>query len=61
MVGAPSKQVLGTVPFGSQFADLNRAPLDEYATCATSAEIVKIQVLYMPNNILVDVQDDGSE
>ncbi len=54
-----AEQVLGTVPFGSQFADLNRAPLDEYATCATSAEIVKVQALYMPDALLQEGAEAG--
>jgi pre-rRNA-processing protein TSR3 len=47
-----AEQVLGAIPYGKQFIDLNRAPLDEYAACATSAEVVTVQAAYMPDALL---------
>lgn len=47
-----AEQVLGAIPYGKQFADLNGVALDEYATCATSAEVVAVQATYMPDSVL---------
>lgn len=49
IVGEPrqARQVLSTVPFGENFLLLNKLPLEDYAKCATSAEIVQAQALYI--------------
>ncbi|MHB8633604.1 MAG: DUF367 family protein [Thermoplasmatota archaeon] len=42
-----ARDVLSAVPFGEQFLTLNAAPLADYAACATSAEVVRAQNLYL--------------
>ncbi len=44
-----ARDVLSAVAFGSQFLELNRLPLVDYALCATSTEVVAAQNLYMPD------------
>jgi pre-rRNA-processing protein TSR3 len=43
-----AKRLLEALPFADGFWNLNRAPLDEYAACATSAEVVEVQGEYLP-------------
>lgn len=42
-----ARDVLSAVPFGDGFLELNRNPLEDYARCATSEEIVKAQDAYL--------------
>jgi pre-rRNA-processing protein TSR3 len=42
-----ARDVLSAVPFGEQFLELNRNPLEDYAKCATSAEVVEAQMAYL--------------
>lgn len=42
-----ARDVLDSVPFGEQFLTLNKAPLEDYAKCETSTEIVAAQALYL--------------
>jgi pre-rRNA-processing protein TSR3 len=44
-----ARDVLSALPFGEQFLELNKLPLEDYAKCETSAEVVKMQALYMPD------------
>lgn len=43
-----AKRVLAPLTFADSFWTLNKAPLDDYAACATSAEVVEIQREYLP-------------
>lgn len=43
-----AKELLSPLPFADAFWTLNRAPLDDYAACATSAEVVEVQKAYLP-------------
>lgn len=42
-----ARDVLSCVPFGERFLELNRNPLDDYAKCETSAEVVAAQAAYL--------------
>lgn len=42
-----AQRVLSVVSFGQHFLELNRQPLQDYAACATSAEVVAAQALYL--------------
>jgi pre-rRNA-processing protein TSR3 len=42
-----ARDLLSAVPFGPRFLELNRLPLEDYAACATSAEVVAAQALYI--------------
>jgi pre-rRNA-processing protein TSR3 len=42
-----ARDVLSAVPFGDLFLTLNKNPLEDYAKCATSAEVVAAQMLYL--------------
>lgn len=42
-----ARDVLSAVPFGDLFLTLNKNPLEDYAQCATSAEVVAAQALYL--------------
>ena len=42
-----ARDVLSAVPFGDLFLQLNKNPLDDYAKCATSAQVVAAQMLYL--------------
>ncbi len=47
-----AKRVLAPLPFADSFWTLNQAPLDDYAACATSAEVVDVQREYLPRGWL---------
>ncbi len=42
-----ARDVLSAVPFGELFLSLNKNPLEDYAKCETSAEVVAAQALYL--------------
>ena len=42
-----ARDVLSAVPFGDLFLTLNKNPLEDYAKCETSAEVVAAQMLYL--------------
>jgi pre-rRNA-processing protein TSR3 len=42
-----ARDLLAAVPFGASFLELNRLPLEDYAKCATSAEVVAAQANYI--------------
>lgn len=42
-----ARDVLSAVPFGESFLELNRLPLEDYAKCETSAEVVAAQGHYI--------------
>lgn len=42
-----ARDVLSALPFGQNFLDLNRNPLEDYAKCETSEEVVKAQMAYL--------------
>jgi pre-rRNA-processing protein TSR3 len=42
-----ARDLLSAVPFGEQFLELNRLPLEDYAKCATSADVVAAQGNYL--------------
>jgi pre-rRNA-processing protein TSR3 len=42
-----ARDLLSAVPFGASFLDLNRLPLEDYAKCETSAEVVAAQGNYI--------------
>jgi pre-rRNA-processing protein TSR3 len=44
-----ARDVLSAVPFGSQFLELNKLPLEDYAKCETSAQVVEAQSQYLPD------------
>ncbi len=44
-----ARRVLSALPFADSFWKLNQAPLDDYANCATSAEVVAVQADYLPD------------
>jgi pre-rRNA-processing protein TSR3 len=42
-----ARDVLSAVPFGELFLTLNKNPLDDYAACETSAQVVQAQMAYL--------------
>jgi pre-rRNA-processing protein TSR3 len=42
-----AKAVLSAVPFGALFLEINKNPLEDYAQCTTSTEIVAAQMAYL--------------
>ncbi|HUR24671.1 MAG TPA: DUF367 family protein [Candidatus Thermoplasmatota archaeon] len=42
-----ARDVLSALPFGELFLTLNKNPLDDYAKCETSAEVVAAQMAYL--------------
>ncbi len=44
-----ARRVLSALPFADAFWQLNKLPLDDYAACATSAEVVAVQADYLPD------------
>ncbi len=42
-----ARRILSAVSFGDQFIKLNHAPLQDYAACETSADVVKMQWRYL--------------
>jgi len=50
-----AKDLMSAMAFADAFWALNREPLDDYAACATSAEVVEVQREYLPPGWL----DDG--
>ena len=51
-----ARDVLSALPFGELFLTLNKNPLDDYAKCETSAEVVAAQMLYLGDG---DDEDEG--
>lgn len=51
-----ARDVLSAVPFGQQFLDLNKLPLQDYSQCQTSREVVAAMHAYMP-----DAPADGED
>lgn len=49
-----ARDVLSALPFGELFLTLNQNPLDDYAKCATSAEVVQAQMAYLSGD-----EDEG--
>ncbi len=43
-----ARRLLAPLPFADSFWNLNQAPLDDYAACTTSAEVVAVQRDYLP-------------
>jgi pre-rRNA-processing protein TSR3 len=54
-----ARDVLSSVPFGERFLELNKLPLEDYAKCATSAEVVAAQAMYLGDE--PQPTADGSE
>lgn len=42
-----ARRILRTVPFGETFLEVNKNPLEDYAACETSAEVVEAQFQYL--------------
>lgn len=42
-----ARDVLSALPFGELFLTLNKNPLDDYAKCETSAQVVEAQMAYL--------------
>jgi pre-rRNA-processing protein TSR3 len=42
-----ARDVLSALPFGELFLTLNKNPLDDYAKCETSGEVVQAQMAYL--------------
>jgi pre-rRNA-processing protein TSR3 len=42
-----ARDVLSAVPFGDNFLELNKNPLEDYAKCETSAQVVEAQMAYL--------------
>jgi pre-rRNA-processing protein TSR3 len=42
-----ARDLLSALPFAASFWSLNQAPLDDYAACTTSTEVVAVQGEYM--------------
>ncbi len=42
-----ARKVLSALSFGEQFLELNRQPLEDYAACETSTEVVEAQMHYL--------------
>jgi pre-rRNA-processing protein TSR3 len=42
-----ARDVLSAVPFGELFLTVNKNPLEDYAKCATSAQVVAAQMAYL--------------
>jgi pre-rRNA-processing protein TSR3 len=53
-----ARHVLSAVPFGETFLELNKLPLQDYAACETSADVVKAQGLYIDLDEIA-AQDDA--
>lgn len=49
-----ARDVLSAVPFGDLFLQLNKNPLEDYARCATSGEVVQAQMAYLSGD-----EDEG--
>ncbi len=45
-----AKDLLSALPFGQQFLDLNKNPLEDYAKCEDSAQVVAAQALYLEDD-----------
>jgi pre-rRNA-processing protein TSR3 len=41
-------RALGVVPWGPRFLELNKEPLEAYAKCETSAEVVREMLTFLP-------------
>ena len=52
-----ARDVLSAVPFGDSFLQLNKNPLEDYAKCATSEEVVKAQMAYLDDEPAPPAQD----
>lgn len=46
-----ARDVLSAVPFGDLFLTVNRNPLEDYAKCATSAQVVAAQMAYLDDDV----------
>ncbi len=42
-----ARDLLSALPFGDQFFELNKNPLEDYRACETSAEVVEKQMAYL--------------
>jgi pre-rRNA-processing protein TSR3 len=42
-----ARSVMSALPFADTFWTLNKAPLEEYAECKTSKEVVEVQMAYL--------------
>lgn len=51
-----ARDVLSALPFGDLFFTLNKNPLEDYARCETSAEVVQAQMAYLGDE---EKEDDG--
>lgn len=56
-----ARDVLSAVPFGDLFLQLNKNPLEDYAKCATSAEVVAAQALYLDDESEAGSAEGGGE
>ena len=45
-----ARDVLSALPFGDLFFTLNKNPLEDYAKCETSAEVVQAQMAYLSDD-----------
>ncbi|MES2155910.1 MAG: DUF367 family protein [bacterium] len=53
-----ARDVLSAVVFGDQFLELNKLPLEDYAKCSTSGEVVKAQGMYLPDEPAAPSHDE---
>ena len=51
-----ARDVLSAVPFGDLFLTINKNPLEDYARCETSAQVVQAQMAYLSGD-----EDEGED
>lgn len=51
-----ARDVLSAVPFGDLFLTVNKNPLDDYAQCDTSAQVVAAQMAYLDDDAEEDAE-----
>ncbi|HEX2065220.1 MAG TPA: DUF367 family protein [Candidatus Thermoplasmatota archaeon] len=54
-----ARDILSAVPFGERFLELNRLPLEDYARCSTSAEVVAAQAQYIDLDAPAEAEPAG--
>lgn len=47
-----ARHILEKFKWGNTFLSLNREPLDEYATATTSTDVIRMQKMFMPNEMI---------
>lgn len=56
-----ARDVLSALPFGDNFLQLNKLPLEDYAKCETSAEVVAAQANYIDLTDPADSPNDSTD